>query len=69
VTDWRKSLRIEFASLAIVVAVLYALILVAQNADSEAIKVAKEVDGAARLLPIPIGRPIEGALQIHFKSL
>jgi hypothetical protein len=44
VTGWRKLLRIVFVSLVIVVALLYALISIVQNADSATIKVAKEVD-------------------------
>jgi hypothetical protein len=44
VTDWRKSLRIVFVPLIVVVALLYALISIAQHADSATIKIAKEVD-------------------------
>jgi hypothetical protein len=44
VTGSRKLLRIVFVSLVIVVVLLYALISIAQSADSATIKVAKDVD-------------------------
>lgn len=69
-TGWRKSLRIVFVSLLIVVVLLYALISIAQNADSATIKVAKGVDAfIVQSCAKNNSLPVSGVLRGRFPDL